>query len=92
MPSEMFYDDVNFPNGFRKSGDFNIVEAELLTDIGKRLFLLEQGLRKPENQVEHQFVQMCQLNMEGQTKVEILWKKYKTLTKYKPLYNLNRPT
>lgn len=49
--TDKFYDDVHFPHGFGKSGDFTIAEAKLLTDIGKRLIALEQGLSKPENQV-----------------------------------------
>lgn len=88
IPSDMFYDDVNFPHGFRKSGDFNIPESELLTCVGKRLFMLEQGLAEAENQVEEQFVTMCQSEAEGQTKVEFLWKKYKQLTKPKPFHGL----
>ncbi|MFB1015673.1 MAG: DUF413 domain-containing protein [Alteromonadaceae bacterium] len=89
--SELFYDDVNFPHGFRKSGDFNIADADLLVNIGKRLFILENALCKPENQVEEQFVQLCSSHIEGQTKVELLWQKYKTLTKVKPLYSLAGP-
>ena len=87
ISSEMFYDDVHFPYGFKKSGDFNIAEADLLTHIGKRLFLLEQGLCRPENQVEVQFVVMCKSNKQGQTKVEVLWQKYKVLTKHKVFHS-----
>ena len=90
--ADQFYDDVNFPHGLAKSGDFTIEESKLLTSIGTRLFLLEQGLCKPENQVEDQFVQMCKLQAEGQTKVELLWHKYKTLTKHKPFHSLNGNT
>ncbi len=89
VQQELFYDDVHFPRGFRKSGDFSIAESELLTNVGSRLFSLEQGQRKPENQVEEQFVNMCHSKTEGQTKVEILWQKYKTLTKYKPFHALS---
>lgn len=38
-----FYDDAHFPRGFSKSGNFTIIESELLTQVGKRLFMLEQG-------------------------------------------------
>ena len=89
VSSEMFYDDVNFPHGFKKSGDFNIPEAELLTKIGKRLFILEQGFSKPANQVEENFVDMCKEQREGKTQVEILWQKYKRLTEHKPFYSLH---
>lgn len=91
-----FYDDVHFPRGFSKSGNFTIAESELLTQVGKRLFMLEQGLSKPENAVEKQFVQFCtaqkEEELEGQNKVEMLWTKYKKLTKYKPFHSLNGHT
>ena len=92
IQEELFYDDAHFPHGFRKSGDFSIAESELLTNVGRRLFSLVQGHRKPENQVEEQFVEMCQSKMPGQTKVEILWLKYKALTKYKPFHPLSGQT
>ncbi len=88
LSNEKFYDDVNFPVGFRKSGDFTIIEAELLTNIGKRLFNLEHGLQMPANQVEEKFVFMCKSHKQPDTKVEILWKKYKALTS-KSLYSLH---
>ena len=47
-----FYDDAHFPRGFSKSGNFTIIESELLTQVGKRLFMLEQGFSNPENAVE----------------------------------------
>ncbi|MGB0938604.1 MAG: DUF413 domain-containing protein [Colwellia sp.] len=88
-----FYDDAHFPKGFRKSGNFTIKESDLLTQVGKRLFLLEQGISKPENDVEVQFVQFCKEQMsgkhEGQNKIELLWCKYKKLTKFTPFHSLN---
>ncbi|MFT5758329.1 MAG: hypothetical protein ACI9LM_003068 [Alteromonadaceae bacterium] len=89
IASESFYDDVHFPRGFRKSGDFNIAESELLTQVGKRLFMLEQDLCIPANQVEKQFVATCKSQFEGHTKVELLWQKYKCLTRYKHFHTLN---
>ncbi len=83
-----FYDDENFPRGFSKSGDFTLAEAELLTSIGKRLFMLEQSLCVAENQVEKQFVKMCATQFHGQTKAELLWKKYRKLTQHKPFHSL----
>ena len=88
-----FYDDAHFPRGFSKSGNFTIAESELLTQVGKRLFMLEQGLSNPENSVEEQFVQFCKAQfegeLEGQNRVEILWQKYKNLTKFKAFHSLN---
>ena len=54
-----FYDDVHFPRGFNKSGDFTIVEAETLTSVGRRLHMLEQELCTPASDIEKQFSQMC---------------------------------
>jgi uncharacterized protein len=84
-----FYDDVNFPRGFSKSGDFTIVEAEILTSVGRRLHMLEQEVCTPTNEIEKQFAQICREQSEGQTRIELLWQKYKRLTVYKPFHSLN---
>lgn len=89
IQEELFYDDINFPRGFRKSGDFNIAESELLTQIGRRLSSLESGRCEPQNETEQQFVDMCKQQTKGQTKVELLWQKYKTFTTYRPFHSLN---
>lgn len=73
----LFYDDVNFPYGFSKSGFFSIPEAELLEVLGQRLMSLEHGHAQPENQVEENFVEFCNSENEPQTRVERLWAKYK---------------
>ena len=59
IQTERFYDDVHFPHGFSKSGDFTIADAELLSCIGQRLLMLEQGTAIPENKVEEQFIFLC---------------------------------
>ena len=84
-----FYDDINFPRGFNKSGDFTIVEAEILTCVGRRLQMLEQKVCAPVNEIEKQFVQMCKEQCEGRTKVELIWQKYRRLTVYKPFHSLH---
>ena len=89
LPANNFYDDANFPRGFKRTGDFTIAEADLLTNVGSRLFALEQAISKPENQVEENFVNMCQMNHEGKTEIEKLWQKYKRLTVRRPFYSLN---
>lgn len=75
--SGTFYDDINFPYGFSKSGYFSIPEAELLEELGQRLFSLEQGLAEADNQVEVNFVQCCRGERNAETRVERLWQKYK---------------
>lgn len=92
IAESQFYDDVHFPRGFGKSGDFTIREAELLTSLGRRLLKLEQEVCLPENQTEKQFVQMCKEQSEGQTQIELLWQKYKRLTIYKPFHSLHGNT
>ena len=84
-----FYDDVNFPRGFNKSGDFTIAEADILTSLGRRLHMLEHGVCTPANEIEKQFAQLFREQSEGQTKIELLWQKYKRLTAYKPFHSLN---
>lgn len=75
--SGTFYDDVNFPYGFSKSGFFSIPESELLETLGRRLCALEQGTADPANQVEENFVEFCQSNRDPVTRVERVWVKYK---------------
>jgi uncharacterized protein YifE (UPF0438 family) len=89
ISTDKFYDDAHFPRGFRKSGDFTIAEDELLSNIGKRLLALEKGLLLPENEVEEQFVKMCKSNTQGQTKIELLWQKYKKLTMGRSFHSLH---
>ncbi|WP_372771178.1 DUF413 domain-containing protein [Pseudoalteromonas sp.] len=83
-----FYDDLNFPQGFNRSGHFTIQEAELLTAIGKRLFQLEHQLAEPKNHTEENFVIMCQTKREAETRIESLWHKYKSVTQGRRLHTL----
>lgn len=86
--SDLFYDDVNFPRGFKKCGSFSISEADLLTEVGTRLYLLEQGSVSPETPAEQQFAVMCQSGGHAQSKIELLWQKYKRLIKPQPFHSL----
>lgn len=78
IASNTFYDDKNYPHGLSRSGVFSIAEAELLSKVGNRLFSLAQGVVSSENQVEENFVKVCQGEQEAATKVELLWKKYQS--------------
>jgi uncharacterized protein YifE (UPF0438 family) len=89
IEENQFYDDVHFPRGFNKSGDFTLAESEILTNVGRRLLMLEQEVCLPENEIEKQFIQMCKEQSEGQTRIELLWQKYKKLTIYKPFHALS---
>tara|TARA_B110000881_G_C18443327_1_gene447148 strand:+ start:388 stop:690 length:303 start_codon:yes stop_codon:yes gene_type:complete len=87
-PVEFFYDDTHFPRGFNKSGEFSISESEILTTLGKRLFMLENKFCFPETIIEEQFVQNFRSENTPQTKVELVWGRYKTLTRKKEFHTL----
>ncbi|MDK1285829.1 DUF413 domain-containing protein [Pseudoalteromonas umbrosa] len=89
LKSSNFYDDINFPNGFNRSGHFTIQESELLTQVGRRLFALEQRLQAPANQVEEQFLKTVDGVKESDTRVELLWQKYKKLTQKRSIHTLS---
>lgn len=84
-----FYDDLNFPQGFNRSGHFTIQEAELLTAIGKLLFQLEHQLAEPQNHTEENFVAMCVTKRDPETRLESLWHKYKSATQSKRFHTLS---
>ena len=88
VQANKFYDDVHFPHGFSRSGKFNIQESDLLTALGRRLWDLETGVVKPDNQVEESFVEMCKQNGEPETKIERLWVKYKGAIKTTSFHSL----
>jgi uncharacterized protein len=81
IPVELFYDDTHFPRGFNKSGEFSIGESEILTTLGKRLFMLENKFSPPENKIEEQFVRTFRAVEIPKTEVERVWEKYKKLTR-----------
>jgi len=89
VQANKFYDDVNFPHGFSRSGKFSIPESELLTQVGRRLWDLEQGFASPENQAEENFIRMCKSEKAVETKIECLWVKYKESIKTKSFHTLN---
>ena len=85
---DLFYDDTNFPRGFNKSGDFSIGESEILTTLGRRLFMLENKFSLPENEIEEHFVRILRTQEQPQTEVERVWIKYKQLTQKKHFHTL----
>lgn len=89
VQANKFYDDVHFPHGFSRSGKFSIQESEMLTQVGRRLWDLEQNFASPDNQVEENFVRVCKTESEAETKIERLWVKYKDSIKTKSFHTLN---
>ena len=57
LSAKPYIDRQKFPYGFRKSGDFSITEADLLTNYGKTLLGLESGELLPESEDEKHFVE-----------------------------------
>ncbi|WP_018982029.1 DUF413 domain-containing protein [Salinimonas chungwhensis] len=78
-----FMDRAKFPYGFRKSGDFSICEADLLSRYGTTLLALEKQELSPQSQDEKQFVDFVQGKAAAQTTLEKAWQKYVQLARGK---------
>jgi len=78
-----FNDRQKFPYGFRKSGDFSIGEADLLTVYGKTLLALESGDLSPESDEERHFVDFVTGQVEANSPLERVWAKYVQLARGK---------
>jgi uncharacterized protein YifE (UPF0438 family) len=76
MGEKRFYDDKAFPRGFAKSGNFTILEEELLTYYGDTMAGLESGKLEPENQEERHFLKAIKDPKKAKTKLETTWLKY----------------
>lgn len=85
-----YFDDKHFPNGFKRSGDFTIPEANILSQLGSRLTKLTKHEVEPISIEEKQFVEMCIHNLQPQNPVEKAWAKYQNLiTTGKPMFTLH---
>jgi uncharacterized protein YifE (UPF0438 family) len=93
--TKRFYDDANFPKGFKRCGDFTNKEAELLELHGQAMNNLVDGSQLPCNVDEDQFMQVVQGILPASSPMELLWSKYCRLAKGKPFYavvgTLNAP-
>ncbi|RDV24456.1 hypothetical protein DXV75_13600 [Alteromonas aestuariivivens] len=83
VPVKPFIDRQHFPYGFRKSGDFSISEADLLTKYGKTLLALESGEMQPESDEESHFVDFIRGQHDAESNVEKAWAKYVRLARGK---------
>ena len=81
-----FYDDVNFPYGFARSGDFTIQEAENLTKYGYMMHQLANKKISPENEEQEHFVQVVDGKTQPLYNNEQLYLKYKKLTEKKDIF------
>lgn len=76
-----FYDNVKFPRGFAKSGEFTLAEEELLTLYGDTMSALESGELSPENADEKHFIKVLSQPTKAKSKLERVWLKYIQLAK-----------
>ena len=81
-----FYDDANFPHGFKRSGDFTNKEAEQLEQFGVAMRDLAKGSRAPVTLEEQHFVDVASGKANAETALEKLWAKYTKLAMGKPFY------
>jgi uncharacterized protein YifE (UPF0438 family) len=86
VSTKRFYDDANFPKGFKRCGDFTNKEAELLELHGQAMKNLVEVKQLPCTADEDQFLQVAQGILPAQTNFELLWAKYLKLAKGKPFY------
>ena len=90
-----YFDDANFPRGFSRSGEFNVNESNILSDYGVTLKKLASGNIEPLNKEEIRFVDVMDLKVEAQTKIERTWQKYVSLTtspkKFQSIYGSHKP-
>lgn len=71
-----FFDDDNFPYGFRRSGEFTPRQAELLERHGLALKALASGKQAPATQEEADFVACCRGERLPETELEKAWTRY----------------
>ncbi|MDP5212824.1 DUF413 domain-containing protein [Pseudoalteromonas tunicata] len=77
---KLFYDDANFPRGFSRSGNFTLLEAEILENYGAILQALHKKTVQPSNDLQTQFVKTLQGEQEPSNVFEKAWLKYLKLT------------
>ncbi|MGR5406211.1 DUF413 domain-containing protein, partial [Vibrio mediterranei] len=76
-----FYDAVKFPRGFAKSGDFTLLEEDILVTYGETMLALERGDISPENAEEKHFTKVIVNPSKAKSKLEHTWLKYVRLAR-----------
>lgn len=71
-----FFDDLNFPKGFRRSGLFTVLEAEFLTQNGHLMAALANEQLSPQNDQEEEFVAAINSGIPSSQLSVKVWKKY----------------
>lgn len=86
VSNRAFYDDANFPHGFKRCGDFTNKEAEQLEQYGVAMRELANGRRAPATLDEQHFIDVASGKANAETALEKLWAKYTKLAMGKPFY------
>lgn len=89
-----YFDDKHFPMGFRRSGDFTIPEAKLLTEYGDTLKQLAEGSLIAESELEQQFINVVSGSAKAESAIEKVWLKYLKATSpkaYVSIYGHSKP-
>lgn len=71
-----YCDDMHFPHGFARSGYFTKEQAEILTHYGRHLRELWTEETLPENEIEQDFVKVCQGRLAAESEIEKTWLAY----------------
>ncbi|WP_299694396.1 DUF413 domain-containing protein [uncultured Vibrio sp.] len=87
MGEKRFYDGKAFPRGFAKSGNFTILEEELLTYYGDTMAGLESGELDAENAEEKHFLKALKDPKKANTKLETTWLKYIKLARGRKVFH-----
>lgn len=84
-----FFDDIHFPRGFNRSGEFTIFESKIMQDYGDTMKRLADGDLEPINEEEKRFVRCASGEQEATTVVEKAWRRYKQLIAPKMVVTLH---
>ena len=78
--NQLFFDDAQFPRGFSRSGNFTLLEAQILENNGAVLKALYSNTIEPSNDLQAHFIQVMQGQAEANNIAEKAWLKYLKLT------------
>ena len=84
--AKKFFDDVNFPRGFHRSGDFTRDQAQMLESMGVSLKGLHDGSILPVTDEEQRFVEFSQQKLAPTNAVERTWATYVNALARKQIY------
>lgn len=84
-----FVDDLHFPRGFNRSGDFSISDSVILKDYGITMKQLYDAVIFPENEAEKHFCDVVNGKSEPETSFERVWLRYLHKINNRTFHTLN---